>query len=107
MLGSTGILWILMLSFQVSTDLSTSWYLDSHGIRITNWWRSQQIPYPDIIAVRPCNPLWELSSTRLKIEYGQLGSALNPRATTTANPGQRSAFLDHLRVSTPQAVFEL
>ncbi len=105
--GATAALWVALLTAQISSYLSTSWSLDPDGIHRKNLWSSQRIPYADIVAIRPHTDLWKPSPSQIDIEFGKLGSALNPRMTTTANPRQRSIFLEQLRASTPQAAFEL
>jgi len=98
---------ILLFIAQITADVSTSWYLELDGLRIKSWGRSQQIPYPDIVAVRPHIVPLIPGAAGIEIEYGKLGSALNPRGTVSAILRERAAFLAKLRASTPQAVFEL
>jgi hypothetical protein len=99
-----GVVWSVLLAWTFTNYFLSYWDLNSDELYERRMWNSQRIAYSEITAVRPWgskNP----SSSYLDIEFGQVGSAFNPRINLIACPSDRETFVNALRKHAPQAEF--
>jgi hypothetical protein len=99
-----GVAWSFLFVGTFTSYFLIYWDLDSDELHERRMWNRQRVAYSEITAVRPWgskNP----SSSYLDIEFGQVGSAFNPRINMIACPSDRETFLNTLRKQAPQAEF--
>jgi hypothetical protein len=99
-----GVAWSFLFVWTFTSYFLIYWDLDSDELHERRMWNRQRVAYSEITAVRPWgskNP----SSSYLDIEFGQVGSAFNPRINMIACPSDRETFLNTLRKQAPQAEF--
>jgi hypothetical protein len=99
-----GIVWSFLVVWTFASYFLIYWDLNSDELYERRVWKKQRVVYSEITAVGPWdskNP----SSSYLDIEYGQVGSAFNPRINIIACPSDRETFLNTLRKQAPQAEF--
>jgi hypothetical protein len=96
--------WSYLLVWICASYFLIYWDLNSDELYERRMWSKQCVAYYEITAVGPWgskNP----SSSYLDIEYGQVGSAFNPRINMIACPSDRETFLNTLRRQASQAEF--
>jgi hypothetical protein len=99
-----GVVWSFLFLWTLASYFLIYWDLNSDELYERRMWSKQSVAYSEITAVGPWgskNP----SSSYLDIEYGQVGSAFNPRINIIACPSDRETFLNTLRKQALQAEF--
>jgi hypothetical protein len=104
-----GVAWSFLFVGTLTSYFLIYWDLNSDELYERRMWNRQRVAYSEITAVRPwrsknrSSENW--SSSHLDIEFGQVGSAFNPRINMIACPSDRETFLNTLRKQAPQAEF--
>jgi hypothetical protein len=96
--------WIFLSIWTIASYFLIYWDLDSDALFERRFWTFRRVEYPAITNVGPCGSQ-SASSGTIDIEFGQLGSALNPRTSVIASPLDRETFLNTLRKHADRAEF--
>jgi hypothetical protein len=96
--------WIFLSVWAVASYFLIYWELDSDALSERRFWTFRRVKYPAITNVGPWGSQ-SASSGTIDIQFGELGSALNPRTSVIATPLDRETFLATLRKHTERAEF--
>ena len=96
--------WIFLSIWALASYFLIYWDLDSDALLERRLWTLRRVEYAAIIKVGPWGSQ-SASSGTIDIEFGELGSALNPRTSVIASPLDRETFLTTLRKYAERAEF--
>jgi hypothetical protein len=98
--------WISLSIWAVASYLLIYWDLESDALLERRFWTFRRVEYAAITSVDPWGSQ-RTSSGTIDIQFGELGSALNPRTSVIASPLDRETFLNTLRKHAEQAEFSV
>jgi hypothetical protein len=98
--------WIFLSIWAVASYFLIYWDLDSDALLERRFWTFRRVQYAAITNVDPWGSQ-RASSGTIDIQFGKLGSALNPRTGVIASPLDRETFLNTLRKHAEQAEFSV
>ena len=98
--------WIFLSIWTVASYFLIYWDLDSDALLERRFWTFRRVEYAAITNVGTWGSQ-STSSGTLDIQFGQLGSALNPRTSVIASPLDRETFLNTLRKHAERAEFSV
>jgi hypothetical protein len=98
--------WILLSIWAVASYYLIYWDLESDALLERRFLTFRRVEYAAIANVDPWGGQRAASGT-INIQFGELGSALNPRTSVTASPLDRETFLNTLRKHAEQAEFSV
>jgi hypothetical protein len=96
--------WIFLFIWAVASYFLIYWDLDSDALSERRFWTFRRVEYPAITNVGPWGSQ-SASSGTIDIQFGRLGSALNPRTSVIVTPLDRETFLNTLRKHADRAEF--
>jgi hypothetical protein len=99
-----GIVWSFLFVWTFTSYFLIYWDLNSDALYERRMWKMQHVAYSEITSIGPWGSK-RPSSPYLDIEFGQVGSAFNPRINMIACPLDRETFLNTLRKKATQAEF--
>jgi hypothetical protein len=103
------VLWALVFVGYLLGPVWNYWEFDANCVRIREFWRTKQIPYHSIVAVRNTLGLSDKPERRrLEIETARISASIYPHDYLVVDtPTDRDAFLQALRDRAPEAEFVL
>jgi hypothetical protein len=98
--------WIFLSIWAVASYFLIYWDLESEALLERRCLTFRRVEYAAITNVDPWGSQ-RASSGTIDIQFGELGSALNPRTSVIASPLDRESFLNTLRKHAEQAEFSV
>jgi len=96
--------WVFISAWAVTSYSLIYWDLDSDALLERRFWNVRRIEYAAITNVGPWGKQ-SPSSGYLDIEFGKLGSSIDPHTSMIAYPLDRETFLNALRKHAKRAEF--
>ena len=98
--------WIFLSIWAAASHFLICWDLNSDALLERRFWTLRRVEYAAITNVGPWGSQ-SASSGTIDIQFGQLGSAFNPRTSMIASPLDRETFLNTLRTHARRAEFSV
>lgn len=100
-----GVIWLFLTVWVLASYFFTYWDFNSDALYERRLWATRRIDYSTIAFVGAWGG--KPSSPYLAIEFGKIGSALEPRTVLIANPSDRESFVRSLHEHAQYAEFSV